>query len=181
MMRRVLRRHDARPALQQLLADITVGRVDIVVVYKIDRLTRSLADFAKIVEILDARERPSCRDAAVQHDDLDGALDPQRSVVLRQFEREVIGERIRDKIAASKRKGMWMGGAAARLSSAGPQARRRRQRGGNRALHFSPPRRTRLCPVVEGRAGSPGIQSKLRTSASGRISGGKPFAPVRST
>jgi DNA invertase Pin-like site-specific DNA recombinase len=72
-----------RPALQRLLADITAGRVDIVVIYKIDRLTRSLADFAKIVEILDAEERVLCfGDAAVQHDDLDGALDPQCSVVL---------------------------------------------------------------------------------------------------
>ena len=72
-----------RPGLQQLLADLTAGRVDIVVVYKIDRLTRSLADFAKIVEILDARGA-SLRfgDAAVQHDDLDGALDPECSVVL---------------------------------------------------------------------------------------------------
>jgi site-specific DNA recombinase len=68
-----------RPALQRLLADITAGRVDIVVVYKIDRLTRSLADFAKIVEILDV---VCFGDPAVQHDDLDGALDPQCSVVL---------------------------------------------------------------------------------------------------
>ena len=72
-----------RPALQRLLADIRTGRIDIVVVYKVDRLTRSLADFAKIVEILDAEERVLCfGDAAVQHDDLDGALDPQCSVVL---------------------------------------------------------------------------------------------------
>jgi hypothetical protein len=70
-----------RPALQQLLADLTAGRVDIVVVYKIDRLTRSLADFAKIVEILDARGA-SFGHAAIQHDDLNGALDPQRAVVL---------------------------------------------------------------------------------------------------
>ena len=64
-----------RPALQRLLADITAGRVDTVVVYKIDRLTRSLADFAKIVEILDARDRLLClSNAAVQHDDVDGRL-----------------------------------------------------------------------------------------------------------
>ena len=71
-----------RPALQRLLADITAGRVEKVVVYKIDRLTRSLADFAKIVEILDARGASFVSDAAVQHDDLDGAPDPQCSVVL---------------------------------------------------------------------------------------------------
>ena len=72
-----------RPALQQLLADLTAGRVDTVVVYKIDRLTRSLADFAKIVEILDARDRLLCLShAAVQHDNLDGEIDPERAVVL---------------------------------------------------------------------------------------------------
>jgi DNA invertase Pin-like site-specific DNA recombinase len=75
-----------RPALQRFLADITAGRVDIVVVYKIDRLTRSLADFAKIVEILDARGYVLCfGNPAVRDDDLDGALDPQLPVVLRQF------------------------------------------------------------------------------------------------
>ena len=73
-----------RPALQQLLADIAAGRIDTVVVYKIDRLTRSLADFAKIVEILDARGYVLCfGNPAVRDDDLDGALDPERSVVLR--------------------------------------------------------------------------------------------------
>src|SRR6266581_3209844 len=71
-----------RPALQRLLADIAAGRVDIVVVYKIDRLTRSLTDFAKIIEILDARRVLCFGHAAVQHDDLDGALDVEHSVVL---------------------------------------------------------------------------------------------------
>jgi hypothetical protein len=73
-----------RPALQQLLADITAGRIDIVVVYKIDRLTRSLADFAKIVEIPRCQGRVLWFDhTEVQHDDLDGALDPECPVVLR--------------------------------------------------------------------------------------------------
>ena len=72
----------SRPALQRLLADITAGRVDIVVVYKIDRLNRSLADFAKIVEILDARRVLCFGHATVQHDDLDGAPDAKYSVVL---------------------------------------------------------------------------------------------------
>ena len=72
-----------RPALQQLLADITAGRLDTVVVYKIDRLTRSLTDFAKIVDP-GCQQRVLCfGDAAVQHHDLDGTLDPQRAVVLR--------------------------------------------------------------------------------------------------
>jgi site-specific DNA recombinase len=101
----------ARPALQQLLADLTAGRVDTVLVYKIDRLTRSLADFAKIVEILDARGA-SFVSVTQQFNTTTsmGRLTLNVLLSFAQFEREVIGERIRDKIAASKRKGMWMGG-----------------------------------------------------------------------
>jgi len=100
-----------RPALRQLLADITAGRVDTVVVYKIDRLTRSLADFAKIVDILDARGA-SFVSVTQQFNTTTsmGRLTLNVLLSFAQFEREVIGERIRDKIAASKRKGMWMGG-----------------------------------------------------------------------
>ena len=100
-----------RPALQRLLADIAAGRVDIVVVYKIDRLTRSLADFAKIVEILDARTA-SFVSVTQQFNTTTsmGRLTLNVLLSFAQFEREVIGERIRDKIAASKKKGMWMGG-----------------------------------------------------------------------
>jgi site-specific DNA recombinase len=100
-----------RPALQRLLADITAGRVDTIVVYKIDRLTRSLADFAKIVEILDARGA-SFVSVTQQFNTTTsmGRLTLNILLSFAQFEREVIGERIRDKIAASKRKGMWMGG-----------------------------------------------------------------------
>jgi DNA invertase Pin-like site-specific DNA recombinase len=100
-----------RPALQRLLADITAGRVDTIVVYKIDRLTRSLADFAKIVEVLDARGA-SFVSLTQQFNTTTsmGRLTLNILLSFAQFEREVIGERIRDKIAASKRKGMWMGG-----------------------------------------------------------------------
>ena len=100
-----------RPALQRLLADIAAGRIDIVVVYKIDRLTRSIADFAKIVEILDARGA-SFVSVTQQFNPTTsmGRLTLNVLLSFAQFEREVIGERIRDKIAASKRKGMWMGG-----------------------------------------------------------------------
>src|SRR5215831_14843423 len=100
-----------RPALQQRLADITEGRVDTVVVYKIDRLTCSLADFAKIVETLDARGA-SFVSATQQFNTTTsmGRLTLNVLLSFAQFEREVMGERIRDKIAASKRKGMWMGG-----------------------------------------------------------------------
>ena len=100
-----------RPALQQLLADIQVGRVDIVVCYKVDRLTRSLADFAKIVEIFDARS-VSFVSVTQQFNTTTsmGRLTLNVLLSFAQFEREVTGERIRDKIAASKKKGMWMGG-----------------------------------------------------------------------
>ena len=91
-----------RPALQRLLADITAGRVDIVVVYKIDRLTRSLADFAKIVEILDARGA-SFVSVTQQFNTTTsmGRLTLNVLLSFAQFEREVIGERIRDKTASS--------------------------------------------------------------------------------
>jgi site-specific DNA recombinase len=94
-----------RPALQQLLADITAGRVDIVVVYKIGRLTRSLADFAKIVDILDVRGA-SFVSVTQQFNTTTsmGRLTLNVLLSFAQFEREVIGERIRDKIAASKKK-----------------------------------------------------------------------------
>src|ERR1700726_2698593 len=100
-----------RPALQQLLAEIQAGRVDIVVVYKVDRLTRSLADFAKIVEILDAKGA-SFVSVTQQFNTTTsmGRLTLNVLLSFAQFEREVTGERIRDKIAASKKKGMWMGG-----------------------------------------------------------------------
>ena len=100
-----------RPALQQLLADIQAHKVDTVVVCKVDRLTRSLADFAKIVEVFDAHE-VSFVSVTQQFNTTTsmGRLTLNMLLSLAQFEREVTGERIRDKIAASKRKGMWMGG-----------------------------------------------------------------------
>jgi site-specific DNA recombinase len=100
-----------RPALQQLLADIQAGRVDIVVCYKVDRLTRSLVDFAKIVEIFDAKG-VSFVSVTQQFNTTTsmGRLTLNVLLSFAQFEREVTGERIRDKIAASKKKGMWMGG-----------------------------------------------------------------------
>jgi DNA invertase Pin-like site-specific DNA recombinase len=100
-----------RPALRRLLADIKAKRIDVIVVYKVDRLTRSLADFAKIVEVFDA--------SAVSFVSVTQAFNTTTSMgrltlnvllSFAQFEREVTGERIRDKIAASKKKGLWMGG-----------------------------------------------------------------------
>ena len=100
-----------RPALQRLLADITSGKVQIVVVYKVDRLTRSLADFAKIVDVLDAHGA-SFVSVTQQFNTTTsmGRLTLNMLLSFAQFEREIAGERIRDKIAASKAKGMWMGG-----------------------------------------------------------------------
>src|SRR5207245_3462651 len=100
-----------RPELQQLLADIREGKVDVVIVYKVDRLTRSLADFAKIVEVFDARG-VSFVSVTQQFNTTSsmGRLTLNVLLSCAQFEREVTGERIRDKIAASKKKGKWMGG-----------------------------------------------------------------------
>ena len=100
-----------RPALKRLLADIAASRIDMVVVYKVDRLTRSLADFAKIVEVFDAQASRSSRSpSSSTPPPRMGRLTLNMLLSFAQFEREVTGERIRDKIAASKKKGMWMGG-----------------------------------------------------------------------
>ena len=100
-----------RPALQRLLGDIKAGKVQIVVVYKVDRLTRSLADFAKIVDVFDAHGA-SFVSVTQQFNTTTsmGRLTLNMLLSFAQFEREIAGERIRDKIAASKAKGMWMGG-----------------------------------------------------------------------
>jgi site-specific DNA recombinase len=100
-----------RPALQHLLSDIAQGKVDVVVVYKIDRLTRALADFARMVELFD-RHDVSFVSVTQSFNTTSsmGRLTLNVLLSFAQFEREVTGERIRDKIAASKAKGMWMGG-----------------------------------------------------------------------
>ena len=100
-----------RPALKRLLADVQNGLIDIIVVYKIDRLTRSLMDFSKIVEVLDKHNASFV--SITQHFNTTtsmGRLTLNMLLSFAQFEREVTGERIRDKISASKKKGMWMGG-----------------------------------------------------------------------
>lgn len=101
-----------RPGLQRLLTDVRAGRIDVIVVYKVDRLNRALSDFAKMVEIFDG--------AGVSFVSVTQALNTTSSMgrltlnvllSFAQFEREVTAERIRDKAAASKKKGMWMGDA----------------------------------------------------------------------
>jgi len=100
-----------RTALQQLMADVDAGRVDMIVVYKIDRLTRSLADFAKLVDRLDAAGASFVSVTQQFNTSTSmGRLTLNVLLSFAQFEREVTAERIRDKIAASKKKGMWMGG-----------------------------------------------------------------------
>src|ERR1700710_834771 len=100
-----------RPQLQRLLDDIRSRKVDVIVVYKVDRLTRSLADFAKLVELFD-EHGVSFFSVTQQFNTTTsmGRLTLNVLLSFAQFEREVTGERIRDKIAASKQKGMWMGG-----------------------------------------------------------------------
>ena len=102
-----------RPALQQLLTEVREGRVEVVAVYKVDRLTRSLADFAKLVEIF---EKHGVSFVSITQSfnttSSMGRLTLNVLLSFAQFEREVIGERVRDKIAASKRKGIWVGGTA---------------------------------------------------------------------
>jgi site-specific DNA recombinase len=100
-----------RPALQELLGDVRDGKIDIIVVYKVDRLTRSLADFAKLVELFD-RHSVSFVSVTQSFNTTSsmGRLTLNVLLSFAQFEREVIGERVRDKIAASKRKGLWVGG-----------------------------------------------------------------------
>ena len=100
-----------RPALTRLLADVDQGLVDMIVVYKIDRLTRSLSDFAKLIDRLEAK---GCSFVSVTQSfntsTSMGRLTLNVLLSFAQFEREVTADRIRDKIAASKKKGMWMGG-----------------------------------------------------------------------
>jgi DNA invertase Pin-like site-specific DNA recombinase len=166
-----------RPALQRLLADIHEGLIDVVVVYKVDRLTRSLADFAKMVEVFDARGVSFV--AVTQQFNTTtsmGRLTLNVLLSFAQFEREVTGERIRDKIAASKRKGMWMGG----LVPLGYEVIDRRL-----AVNQSEAETVREIFQQYLKLGSVrllmeylnrrGIRSKLRLAKNGKKSGGNPF------
>ena len=167
-----------RPALQRLLADIRQGKVHVVVVYKVDRLTRSLSDFAKIVDIFDARgvSFVSVTQAFNTTTSM-GRLTLNVLLSFAQFEREVTGERIRDKIAASKKKGMWMGGTVPlgydvqdrKLIVNKPEAETVR-------LIFQRYVELGSVHTLKERLDAHGIVSKLRVSASGQKSGGNPIA-----
>ncbi len=166
-----------RPALQMLMAHIEEGDVDRIVVYKIDRLTRSLPDFAKLVDRLDAKEASfvsvtqSFNTATSM-----GRLTLNVLLSFAQFEREVTAERIRDKIAASKKKGLWMGGyvplgydADGRTLKINPnEAETIRTLYDLYLQHM-------LIRLVKEEAIKIGLRSKLRTSSKGITSGGRLF------
>src|SRR5712692_9206355 len=167
-----------RPALQRLLADIQGGRIDIIVVYKVDRLTRSLADFTRLVEIFDA-QGVSFVSVTQQFNTTSsmGRLTLNVLLSFAQFEREVTGERIRDKIAASKKKGMWMGGNV----PLGYDAR-------ERTLVINPAEAETVRRVfalyrelgcvrwVKEEADRLGLRTKCSTTRNGTERGGKPFS-----
>src|SRR3954465_3091084 len=167
-----------RPALQRLLEDIRRRKIDVIVVYKVDRLTRSLADFAKLVELFDAHG-VSFVSITQQFNTTSsmGRLTLNVLLSFAQFEREVTGERIRDKIAASKKKGMWMGGnvplgydASERtlvINLAEAETVRR---------IFALYRELGCVRRVKEEADRLGLRTKCSTTTNGAERGGKPFS-----
>jgi DNA invertase Pin-like site-specific DNA recombinase len=167
-----------RPALRSLLDDVAAGRIDTVVVYKIDRLTRALADFAKIVEIFDAQTVSFVSvTQAFNTTTSMGRLTLNVLLSFAQFEREVTGERIRDKIAASKKKGMWMGGRPP-LGYDPPVDPATRALVVNRSeaeqvrLIYETYLKLRSVRALEAFLDAEGIRSKVWTSKAGRSIGG---------
>jgi site-specific DNA recombinase len=167
-----------RPALQGLLVDIRAGRIDTVVVYKVDRLTRSLADFARLVEVFDA-QGASFVSVTQQFNTTSsmGRLTLNVLLSFAQFEREVTGERIRDKIAASKKKGMWMGGnvplgydASERTLVLNPAEAETVRR------IFDLYRKLGCVRRVKEEADRLGLRTKCSTTADGTKRGGRPFS-----
>jgi site-specific DNA recombinase len=167
-----------RPGLHGLLADIRAGRIDTVVVYKVDRLTRSLADFARLVEIFDA-QGASFVSVTQQFNTTSsmGRLTLNVLLSFAQFEREVTGERIRDKIAASKKKGMWMGGnvplgydASERTLVLNPAEAETVRR------IFDLYRKLGCVRRVKEEADRLGLRTKCSTTADGTKRGGRPFS-----
>jgi len=166
-----------RPALQQLLADIRARLVDVVVVYKVDRLTRSLADFAKLVELFDAHTVSFVSvTQAFNTTTSMGRLTLNVLLSFAQFEREVTGERIRDKIAASKRKWLWMGGqvplgyrADARKLVVDPSEAETVRLIFERYLELG------SLPALQGDLRERGVLTRRRVRRTGEVIGGIPF------
>ncbi len=171
-----------RPSLECLLADIDAGRIQMIVVYKIDRLTRSLADFAKLVERLEAS---SCSFVSVTQafntSSSMGRLTLNVLLSFAQFEREVTAERIRDKIAASKKKGLWMGGVCPLGYDKDPDPMSR-----TLVVNHEEANRVRTLfelydqfgclRSVERETIRLNLRSKLQIFKTGRVAGGKPFS-----
>jgi DNA invertase Pin-like site-specific DNA recombinase len=167
-----------RPALQRLLADIEAGRIDIVVVYKVDRLTRSLTDFAKLVELFDTHG-VSFVSVTQQFNTTSsmGRLTLNVLLSFAQFEREVTAERIRDKIAASKAKGIWMGGPVPLGYNLGDREFLVNPREAELvreifALYLEKGSVRALKAELERK----GMRSKVRHQKNGRVTGGGPFS-----
>jgi site-specific DNA recombinase len=167
-----------RPAFQRLLSDVSAGKIDVMVVYKVDRLTRSLSDFAKIVDIFD-KHGVSFVSVTQQFNTTTsmGRLTLNILLSFAQFEREVTGERIRDKIAASKKKGMWMGGQP----SLGYDVKDRKlivNKIEAETVRHIFRRYSELKSVRELKEelDSTGIVSKIRTASDGSRYGGQPIA-----
>jgi DNA invertase Pin-like site-specific DNA recombinase len=167
-----------RPAFQRLLVDVADNKIDVVVVYKVDRLTRSLSDFAKIVEIFDKRN-VSFVSVTQQFNTTTsmGRLTLNILLSFAQFEREVTGERIRDKIAASKKKGIWMGG----LPSLGYDVKDRRliinEAEAKTVRHiFRCYTKLKSVRLLKAELDALGIVSKARNASDGTRYGEKPFA-----
>ncbi|WP_022698182.1 recombinase family protein [Euryhalocaulis caribicus] len=170
-----------RPGLQRLLDDVDAGKIDMIVVYKIDRLTRSLGDFARLVEKLDAR---NCSFVSVTQafntSTSMGRLTLNVLLSFAQFEREVTAERIRDKIAASKKKGIWMGG----MVPLGYDARERalhvnESEAGTVRTVFDLYLRHGSVRLVKEEADRLGLVSKHHVFESGKTFGGKPLSRGR--
>ncbi|MDG2257788.1 MAG: recombinase family protein [Paracoccaceae bacterium] len=166
-----------RPALKHLLQDIADGRVDQIVVYKIDRLTRSLGDFSKIVDTLDAAEASfvsvtqSFNTATSM-----GRLTLNMLLSFAQFEREVTAERIRDKIAASKRRGLWMGGLVPLGYDADGRTLKINETEAETVLSLYGLYETHgTIRSVKAKADALSLRSKQRHTASGKRTGGVPF------
>ena len=166
-----------RPALQQLLADIRAHRINVIVVYKVDRLTRSLADFAKLVELFDAHG-VSFVSVTQQFNTTTsmGRLTLNVLLSFAQFEREVTSERIRDKIGASKRKGLWVGGVV----PLGYQAKDRKitvvEEEAKTVRHiFRRYLELGSLNLLLADLRTAGVKTKLRPLSNGRIIGGIPF------
>ena len=167
-----------RPALEALLGDLEAGKVDVVVVYKVDRLTRSLADFAKMVELFD-RHRVSFVSVTQQFNTTSsmGRLTLNVLLSFAQFEREVTGERIRDKIAASKKKGMWMGGSV----PLGYDLKDRKLLVNSREAELVRRIYARYLALgcvrkLQAELAAKGVRSRVRKSRAGRKSGGVPYS-----